>query len=141
MIQTQSNKSNTEVTFFMHFFNISVFHIHNKYIKLSQYDTALNIFTLDHPPRNPPIKMSLILLFIFNFFFLYFVTFVVSMPSSKPAVISLYNYLQVKNPTKTKQVTKSCFFYDSSQLKGIVGVKAQARRGKECLRRNRNILN
>lgn len=130
----------------MHFFNISVFHIHNKYIKLSQYDTALNIFTLDHfpPLRSPPIKMSLILLFIFNVF-LYFVTFVVSMPSSKPAVISLYNYLQVKNQTKTKQVTKSCCFFfcfcDSSQLKGIVGVKAQARRGKECLRRNRNILN
>lgn len=127
----------------MHFFNISVFHIHNKYIKLSQYDTALNIFTLDHSPPHKPAYQNVFNPTLYFQLFLYFVTFVVSMPSSKPAVISLYNYLQVKNQTKTKQVTKSffVFFCDSSQLKGIVGVKAQARRGKECLRRNRNILN
>lgn len=48
-----------QATVFMHFFNISVFHIHNKYIKLfSSYDTALNIFYTHHFFRSLPIKMS-----------------------------------------------------------------------------------
>lgn len=58
-----------QATVFMHFFNISVFHIHNKYIKLfSSYDTALNIFFFyTHHFSQKSAYQNVFLIFLFYF--------------------------------------------------------------------------
>lgn len=55
-------------TVFMHFFNIAVFHIHNKYIKLFflLYNTVLNIFTQKYFLRISSIKMSFLNLYFLS---------------------------------------------------------------------------
>lgn len=90
-------------TVFMHFFNISVFHIHNKYIKLFflLYNTVLNIFTQKYFLRISSIKMSFLNLYFLSWnIWSHFIVFI-TMPPSKRTVLPLYSYLQMKRVSQT----------------------------------------